>query len=193
MSDKKRSVPKDLSSFGESESYFAKSAIPTDIHAVKRTITMAGSYIHNQDITFILVTGGSGTITVNGLDYPLKTNMLINLSPFHVYRFTPSKGHSLDIVQSGMNSGTYLYLIANPYYKMRTFSIPSEPIIVELSGLYKDIGFQAMQGLLSECGKDDKYAKSLCFCYMTDLFGLINNKHKKKPTDNTVVQNSGTV
>lgn len=171
--EKTAKAAKDTSSFGESHSYFTKNVLPNNIQAMKRKISMPSSYVHNEDQTFLLVTSGTGTMTVNGVDYPLRPNILVNLSPFHVYRFTPEKGHALEITEAMMNSGTYLYLIANPYYKLKNFSVPSEPPMIQLRGLAKDIAYQAMDGLLMEYDRDSWDKHSLCFCYMTDLFGLI--------------------
>ena len=89
-------------------------------------------------------------MVVNGIEYKLKPNTLINLGPFHRYRFIPDIGKMLEIVDSRMNSGTYVYMIANPYLKMEQFYVTSEPPVVYLTGLLADIANDSMNGLLGE-------------------------------------------
>lgn len=159
--------------FGETHSYFSNNVLPHSIQANKRKIAAPTAYIHNHDLSCLLITGGTGKLSVNGRDYILRPNILVTLGPFHVYRCTPDKGQTLEITEARINSGTYMYLIANPYFKLPEFSVPSEPPVLHLHGLAKDIAYQAMEGLLAECGGERQDGYSLCFCYMTDLFGLL--------------------
>ena len=107
--------------------YFVNNVLPSDIKACIRNIKAPTLYVNNHDETFLLVRSGRGTLTVNGLDYRLKPNTLINLGPFHRYRYLPDDGEVLEIAESRMNSGTYVYLVANPYMKFERFYVPSEP------------------------------------------------------------------
>ena len=116
------------------------------------------------------------SLTVNGLDYRLKPNTLINLGPFHRYRYLPDDGEVLEIAESRMNSGTYVYLVANPYMKFERFYVPSEPPVVALSGLYAEIANDAMNGILTETEKQSPDQLQLCFCYMMDLLGILTEK-----------------
>ena len=97
--------------------YFVNNVLPSDIKACVRKIKAPTLYVNNHDETFLLVRSGHGTLTVNGLDYRLKPDTLVNLGPFHRYRYQPDKGETLEIAESRMNSGTYVYLVANPYMK----------------------------------------------------------------------------
>lgn len=164
------------SPFGEAHDYFIENVQPRNIQACRRTVHNPSSMIHNRDQTFLLIRRGTGTLTVNGLNYPLRPGTLVNLSPFHIYRYIPEEGQTLEVVESRMNSGTYMYLVSNPYFRMQNFIVPSEPPIVYLKGMMKDIAYAAMDGLLAEFGKDSWDADSLCFCYMTELFGIITDE-----------------
>ena len=124
--------------------YFVNNVLPSDIKACIRHIKAPTLYVNNHDETFLLVRSGRGTLTVNGLDYRLKPNTLINLGPFHRYRYLPDDGEVLEIAESRMNSGTYVYLVANPYMKFERFYVPSEPPVLALSGLYAEIANDAM-------------------------------------------------
>ena len=75
-----------------------------------------------------------------------------------------------------MNSGTYVYLVANPYMKFEQFYVPSEPPVVALSGLYAEIANDAMNGILTETEKQSPDQLQLCFCYMMDLLGILTEK-----------------
>ena len=112
--------------------YFVNNVLPSDIKACVRKIKAPTLYVNNHDETFLLVRSGHGTLTVNGLDYRLKPDTLVNLGPFHRYRYQPDKGETLEIAESRMNSGTYVYLVANPYMKFEQFYVPSEPPVVAL-------------------------------------------------------------
>ena len=124
----------------------------------------------------MLVRSGTGKIVVNGIEYPLKPNTLINLGPFHRYRFIHDIGKIMEIVDSRMNSGTYVYMIANPYLKIEQFYVTSEPPIVYLNGLLADIANDSMNGLLREMNSNCDNRTSICFCYMMDLFGVLTEK-----------------
>lgn len=169
-----------ISKFGETHSYFTKSVLPSSMKAHKYSVSMPNSYIHNQDNTFILVTSGTGTLTVNGLEYRLEPDTLVSLGCFHVYRFTPDEGEVLKITEARINNGAYLYLIANPYYKVDKFSVPSEPPILKVSGLMKEIAYEAMEGLCAECTSDNVDKYNMCYCYITDLFAIVNSPPRSK-------------
>lgn len=162
------------SKFGETHTYFIKNVLPSSMKAHKYKVSMPNSYVHNQDNTFILVTSGTGTLTVNGIDYRLEPDTLVSLGCFHVYRFTPDEGQVLKITEARINNGAYLYLIANPYFKIDKFTVPSEPPILKVTGLMKDMAYEAMEGLCAECVSDNSDKYNMCFCYITDLFAIIN-------------------
>ena len=75
-----------------------------------------------------------------------------------------------------MNSGTYVYLVANPYMKFEQFYVPSEPPVVALHGLYAEIANDAMDGILAETERQSPDQLQLCFCYMMDLLGIVTEK-----------------
>lgn len=156
--------------------YFVNNVLPSDIKACVRRIKAPTLYVNNHDETFLLVRSGCGTLTVNGVDYRLKPDTLVNLGPFHRYRYQPDRGETLEIAESRMNSGTYVYLVANPYMKFEQFYVPSEPPVVALHGLYADIANDAMCGILAETERQSPDQLQLCFCYMMDLLGIVTEK-----------------
>ena len=137
--------------------YFVNNVLPSDIKACVRKIKAPTLYVNNHDETFLLVRSGHGTLTVNGLDQP-------------------DKGETLEIAESRMNSGTYVYLVANPYMKFEQFYVPSEPPVVALHGLYAEIANDAMDGILAETERQSPDQLQLCFCYMMDLLGIMTEK-----------------
>ena len=165
--EKEQGAPEKVTSkpiFFGSHDYFVKNVLPDNIQARLRRISAPTPYVNNRDEVFLLVRSGTGTMAVNGLEYRLKPNTLINLGPFHRYRFIPDKGTALEIADSRMNSGTYVYMIANPYLKRKQFFVTSEPPVVHLTGLLAEM----------ETKSEDRM--QLCFCYMMDLFGIITDK-----------------
>lgn len=164
------------SNFSGAHDYFSKTVLPDEIRTVLRRIKAPTPYANNREQVFMLVRSGTGKIVVNGIEYPLKPNTLINLGPFHRYRFIPDIGKIMEIVDSRMNSGTYVYMIANPYLKIEQFYVTSEPPIVYLNGLLADIANDSMNGLLREMNSNCDNRTSICFCYMMDLFGVLTEK-----------------
>ena len=180
--EKEPGVPEKVSNkplFFGSHDYFVENVLPDNIQARLRRISAPTPYVNNRDEVFLLVRSGTGTMTVNGLEYRLKPNTLINLGPFHRYRFIPDKGTALEIADSRMNSGTYVYMIANPYLKRKKFFVTYEPPVVYLTGLLAQVANDAMNGLLAEMENKSEDRMQLCFCYMMDLFGIITDKMPK--------------
>lgn len=167
------------SGFSGAHDYFSKNVLPDDIRTHLRRIKTPTPYANNKDQVFLLVRSGFGKLVVNGVDYRLRPNTLINLGPFHRYRFIPDAGKTLEIVDSRMNSGTYVYMIANPYLKMDQFYVTSEPPVVYLSGLLAEVANDSMNGLLHEMSNSDSDKDSICFCYMMDLLGILTEKMPK--------------
>ena len=164
------------SNFSGAHDYFTNNVLPEDIRTHLRRIKAPTPYANNRDQVFMLVRAGTGKMVVNGIEYRLKPNTLINLGPFHRYRFIPDVGKMLEIVDSRMNSGTYVYMIANPYLKRKQFFVTSEPPVVHLTGLLAEVANDAMDGLLAEMETKSEDRMQLCFCYMMDLFGIITDK-----------------
>lgn len=173
--DTDRSASKHRTVFSGAHDYFANNVLPKSIHAHLRHIKSPTSYINNRDQTFLLVRSGTGTMCVNGLEYKLKPNTLINLGPFHRYRLLPSGSDGLEIAEARMNSSTYVYMIANPYLKYENFSVPSQPPVVHLKGLSAQIAIDSMNGLLYEVKNGSSDSLQLCFCYMMNFVGIITD------------------
>ncbi|MCI9423783.1 hypothetical protein [Sporofaciens musculi] len=165
--------------FSGAHDYFANNVLPENVSAHLRRIRTPMSYTNNRDQTFFLVRSGTGTIDVNGLEYKLRPNTLINLGPFHRYRLLPSRREELEVAEARMNSGTYMYMVANPYLKYEHFSVPSQPPVVYLRGLSAQIANDSMNGLLSEAKSDTSDGIQLCFCYMMNFLGIITDHMEK--------------
>lgn len=75
-----------------------------------------------------------------------------------------------------MNSGTYVYLVANPYMKFEQFYVPSEPPVVALHGCMPRSRMMPWGGILAETERQSPDQLQLCFCYMMDLLGIMTEK-----------------
>lgn len=166
--------------FSGAHDYFVNNVLPDQIRAHVSRIQAPTSYANNRDQTFLLVRSGKGKAMINGLEYDLKANTLINLSPFHRYRFLPAKGSTLEIAEARMNSSTYVYMIANPYLKMEQLNIPSQPPVVHLRGLSAEVAKESMEGLLREAKQKSPEQIQLCFCYMMNFLGIITDQMPKE-------------
>lgn len=165
--------------FSGAHDYFINNVLPDTIQAHISRIQTPTSYANNRDQTFILVRSGKGKALINGLEYNLSPNTLINLGPFHRYRFLPAKGAPLEIAEARMNSCTYVYMIANPYLKYEQMTVPSQPPVVHLKGLFAEIANESMDRLLSEAKNDSPDRIQLCFCYMMNFLGIITDQMPK--------------
>lgn len=165
--------------FSGAHDYFVNNALPDTIQAHVSHYQTPTSYANNRDQTFILVRSGKGKALINGLEYNLRPNTLINLGPFHRYRFLPSKGTPLEIAEARMNSSTYVYMISNPYLKCEQLTVPSQPPVVYLKGLSAEIANESMDGLLHEAMNDSADRILLCFCYMMNFLGIITDQMPK--------------
>lgn len=165
--------------FSGAHDYFVNNVLPDTIRAHVSHHQTPTSYANNRDQTFILVRSGKGKALINGLEYNLKPNTLINLGPFHRYRILPAKGASLEIAEARMNSSTYVYMIANPYLKCEQMIVPSQPPVVYLNGLDAEIANESMAGLLREAKDDSADRIHLCFCYMMNFLGIITDQMPK--------------
>ena len=152
--------------FSGAHDYFVNNVLPDTIQAHVSRYQTPTSYANNRDQTFILVRSGKG-------------KALINLGPFHRYRFLPSKGTPLEIAEARMNSSTYVYMIANPYLKCEQMTVPSQPPVVYLKGLSAEIANESMDGLLHEAMNDSADRIQLCFCYMMNFLGIITDQMPK--------------
>lgn len=165
--------------FSGAHDYFVNNVLPDTIQAHVSRYQTPTSYANNRDQTFILVRSGKGKALINGLEYNLRPNTLINLGPFHRYRFLPSKGTPLEIAEARMNSSTYVYMITNPYLKYEQMTVPSQPPVVYLKGLSAEIANESMDGLLHEAMNDSVDRIQLCFCYMMNFLGIITDQMPK--------------
>lgn len=177
--DPEKNVAQTRTVFSGAHDYFINNVLPDTIQARITHISAPTSYVNNRDQTFLLVLSGEGTAMVNGLEYKLKKDTLINLGPFHRYRFLPSSKEPLEIAEARMNSSTYVYMIANPYLKCEQLYIPSQPPVVYLEGLYAQIASESMNCLLEETKRNSPDKISLCFCYMMDFLGIITDNMPK--------------
>lgn len=165
--------------FSGAHDYFINNVLPDNIQARITRISAPTSYTNNRDQTFLLILSGRGKLMINGLEYDLTPDTLINLGPFHRYRFLPSGKETLEIAEARMNSSTYVYMIANPYLKCEQLFVPSQPPVIHLEGLYAQIAADSMNCLLAEAKRNSPDKVSLCFCYMMDFLGIITDNMPK--------------
>ncbi len=181
MTNKKETPGSGYSPFGVDD-YFVKNVLPTSIYAQERRITTPTPSIHNRDELLILVRSGSGVITVNSIRYPVKKNTIISLGPFHRYSLTPNPDQELVVAEGRMNAGTYVYILACPYYKVKNMSVPSEPAVAHLTGRMADMAGRTMDAFLRESIENRSDRNKICYCYMMELFGAMTEgmSHRMK-------------
>jgi hypothetical protein len=112
--------------------YFSKDILPSDVYAGQKIIRQPVPYRRHEDIEFMLVRSGSGTVTVNARSYPVSRGSLLCFSPSHFHKIDPHKGSRLEMLECHMNPGVYLYITACPYYHPSANHLPTPPVLARL-------------------------------------------------------------
>lgn len=175
----KKGVQSGYSPFGVDD-YFVKNVLPNSIYAQERHITIPTPSVHNRDELMILVRSGRGSVIINSVKYPVRKNTILNLGPFHRYSYVPDPEQELIIAEGRMNAGTYVYILACPYFKVKNMSVPSEPGVAQLTGKLAEMAGRTMDDFLKESAENQSDRLKLCYCYMMELFGaMVEGMHKK--------------
>ena len=113
--------------------YFSKEILPSEVYAGQKIIRQPIPYRRHEEIEFMLVRSGEGTVTVNAHSFPVSRGSLLCFSPSHFHKIDPKKGGRMEIGECHMNPGVYLYITACPYYHPAADQLPTPPIAAQLN------------------------------------------------------------
>lgn len=175
MSNTKKPSPlDDAIPFGITD-YFRKSVLPLEISGCKKLITKETPRTQNEDEYFLLVTSGNGFIYVNQNRYRLKRGVMMCMGPFHNYCIIPEKGGAVEIAETHLNSGAYMYLLSCPYFKVTEFIVPSAPPIARLNEP-ETARVERIMRSVREADTTNYYIEKLNYLYISELFGILTTK-----------------
>lgn len=110
-----------------SSHYYAKKDFQISITAFRQTITHETVLKNNYGITLMYFYGNSGSIIVNSIEYPVQRGALICLGSYHYFQLKPA-GKPMPIAQCRLSYDTFLYMAANPYYKLSEINLNIKPL-----------------------------------------------------------------
>jgi len=153
--------------------YFSKDILPSEIYAGQIIIRQPVPYRRHDEILFMLVRGGSGTVTVNAYSFPVSRGTLLCFSPSHFHKIAPHKGSRLEMAECHMNPGVYLYITACPYYRPSADKLPIPPVLAQLGEQETRKTEQLMEDLASVINKAPITENQPAFFLLMKLFGLL--------------------
>lgn len=153
--------------------YFSKDILPSTVYAGRKTVRQSIPYRQHDDMEFILVRSGSGTITVNARSYPVSRGSLFCFSPGQFHKLELDKGSRLEITECHLNSGVYFYVSACPYYRTENADIPTPPVYAQLDEPLAQQVTRLLDELTVSCEKTPINENQPAFFLLMKLFGIL--------------------
>lgn len=153
--------------------YFSKDILPTEIYAGQKTIRQSIPYRRHEEIEFMLVRSGEGTVTVNAHTIPVTRGSLLCFNPTHFHKIDPGKNSRLEIAECHVNSGVYFYITACPYYLSASDCLPSPAVLARLDETQTRQTEKLLDELSIVSGKGPITENQPAFFLLMKLFGIL--------------------
>jgi len=153
--------------------YFSKDILPSQVYVGRKVIRQNIPYRQHDEIQFMLVRSGEGTVMVNAVPFELSRGSLLCLSPGHFHKLDISKGSKLEISECHINSGVYFYISACPYYSTAPSDIPTPPVYAQLDEERTEQVTALMDELTESCRKTPINENQSAFFLLMKLFGIL--------------------
>lgn len=153
--------------------YFSKDILPTTAYAGRKVIRQNIPYRQHDEIEFVLVRSGEGTVTVNSKSYPISRGSLLCFNPNHFHKLELTKGAKLEISECHLNSGVYFYLSASPYYHSSSTELPAPPLLAQLDETRTIQVTKLIDELTVSCEKTPIHENQNAFFLLMKLFGIL--------------------
>ena len=160
--------------------YFSKDILPTAVFTGRKTIRQNIPYRQHEDMEFMLVRSGSGTVTVNARSYPVSRGSLFCFSPGQFHKLELDKGSRMEVTECHMNSGVYFYLSACPYYCAKGADVPMPPVHAQLNEALTQQVTRLLDELTTSCEKTPINENQPAFFLLMKLFGVLE-KYTEEP------------
>ncbi len=175
-----------------SRDYFPRDILPHTVYAGHKILRQPLPYRQQDEIMFLLVRGGTGTVTVNGRSFPAKRGSLFCFSPGHFHKIEPSKAQGLEVSECHMNTGLYFFITACPYYPAAT-GVSGPPVYARLDEELTHRTARVMEDIAIQCGKSAVSENQSLFFLLMKLFGIMEryNTEETESLDKakSIVQN----
>lgn len=156
-----------------SRDYFSKAILPTEVYAGRKTIRQQLPYRQQDEIKFMLVRSGEGTVTVNARSYPVCRGSLFCFCSSHFHKLDMGKGDRLEVSECHVNSGVYFYISASPYYRTNTMDLHSPPVYAQLDEARTVQVTELIDQLSVLCEKTPITENQPAFFLLMKLFGIL--------------------
>lgn len=153
--------------------YFSKDLLPSNVYAGRRVIRQNVPYRQHEDIEFVLVRSGEGTVTVNGQSYPVTQGSLLCFVPGQFHKLELDKGSKLEISECHLNAGVFFYLSACPYFPAVTEEIPTPSLLAQLNQPITEQVTNLIDELSAGCEKTPIPENQPAFFLLMKLFGIL--------------------
>lgn len=156
-----------------SRDYFSKDILPHTVYAGRKIIRQNIPYRQHDEIEFLLVRSGEGTVTVNAQSYPVSRGSLFCFSPSHFHKLDLGRGDRLEISECHVNAGLYFFITACPYYRADTADLPAPPLYAQLDETRTQQVTQLLDQLAAESERGPVAESQPAFFLLIKLFGIL--------------------
>ncbi len=153
--------------------YFPRDILPLTLYAGRKTIRQPLPYRQHEELEFLLIREGTGTVTINARSIPVRPGTLLCLSPHHFRKIEPDKGRALEISECHVNSGIYFYVTACPYYTHTDPCVPTPPVCAVLDNALTAHVTTLMDDLGRLCQSTPISENQPAFFLLLKLFGIL--------------------
>ena len=153
--------------------YFSKEILPSKVYAGRKIIRQNIPYRRHEEIEFVLVRSGEGTVTVNAQTFPVSRGSLLCFNPGHFHKLDLEKGTKLEISECHVNAGLFFYLAACPYVVERPNEIPSPRLLAHLDEQRTEQVTRILDELAATLEKTPIQENQPAFFLLMKLFGIL--------------------
>lgn len=159
-----------------SSPYYSKKEFQFPITAVNKTVANTSVLKNNSGITLLYVRGGQGKIIINTREYPVQRGLLMVLGTYHYYQVQPDE-IPLEITKCRLSYDTFLYMAANPYYRLYELRLNVDPISCLLDGRMLIRTEQVLDELVAVTAKHKHQGGETEFFLCMKLMGIMQKTH----------------
>lgn len=157
--------------------YYSKKKFQFPTSAVTATVKHTTVLKNNSGITILYFHHGSGRIIVNSREYLIHKGLLMVMGAYHYYQFKPDPGYDLELTMCRLSYDTFLYMAANPYYKLTELTLNIDPLAYLLEGNMLERTEAIVRKLSLASAKHKQKGGETEFLLSMKLMGIIQKTH----------------
>lgn len=156
--------------------YYSKKEFQFPISAVTAVVKHTTVLKNNSGITILYFHQGCGRIIVNSREYLIHKGLLMVMGAYHYYQFKPDSG-DMELTICRLSYDTFLYMAANPYYKLTELTLNVDPLTSLLEGNMLDRTEAIVRKLSLASAKHKQKGGETEFLLSMKLMGIIQKTH----------------